>query len=261
MDADDLRRLAGETAFDVGTLEKDVALTWLIWGIYEDGSPLRDVLIFKGGTAIRKCISHEWRLSEDLDFTIVDDIDADALRDDFEAVFDRVEEESGFGFEFSQYHDKPYVILARVQYDGPLAQKNKIKVDISLDEKLVQDPEERPFDGEYDVPDCNVLMYTLDELLVEKIRSIIQRGYARDYYDVWRLLKEHEFDIEEIEELLVEKCRINEIDYEPEVIFDEDRLAEAEAHWETALARLTLNLPEFDIVIEELRQLLGFLQE
>lgn len=62
----------------------------------------------------------------------------------------------------------------------------------------------------------------------------MQRGYARDYYDV---------------------------EYEPELIFDQDRLTAAERHWETALNRLTPDLPEFDEVIEELRDSLAFLAE
>lgn len=46
MEEDDLRRLAKSTGFDVVTLEKDYSLTWLLGGIYSDGSKLRDVLIW-----------------------------------------------------------------------------------------------------------------------------------------------------------------------------------------------------------------------
>ncbi|MCJ2520011.1 MAG: nucleotidyl transferase AbiEii/AbiGii toxin family protein, partial [Candidatus Thermoplasmatota archaeon] len=140
MDADGLRRLAGQTGFDVATLEKDYALTWLVQGIYAPDSPLANVLIFKGGTAIRMVYSPEWRLSDDLDFTILKDIEPKTVRDGFEQVFVRLRERSDIAYEFYQYHGRPYVILARIQFLGPLGHKNRIKVDISLDEKLVEDP-------------------------------------------------------------------------------------------------------------------------
>ena len=52
-----------------------------------------------------------------------------------------------------------------------------------------------------------VLAYPLEELLAEKIRSLIERGKSRDYYDVWRLLKEKssELDFKVLGNVLVKK--------------------------------------------------------
>ncbi len=66
MNEGELRRTAKTTGFDLATLEKDYALTWLLSGIYSRDSKLRELLIFKGGTAIRKIYFPEWRLSERL---------------------------------------------------------------------------------------------------------------------------------------------------------------------------------------------------
>lgn len=52
MDQNDLRRRARKTGFNVATLEKDYVLTWLLSGIYQEDSKIRDILIFKGGTAL-----------------------------------------------------------------------------------------------------------------------------------------------------------------------------------------------------------------
>ncbi len=65
--AEETKRLARGQGLAAGVLEKDYALTWLLSGIYHEDSKLRDVLIFKGGTAIRKAYFPTWRLSEDLD--------------------------------------------------------------------------------------------------------------------------------------------------------------------------------------------------
>ena len=74
----------------MATLEKDYALTWLLSGIYQEDSKLRDILIFKGGTAIRKIYFPEWRLSEDMDFTIMQVVDPSELKQGFEQVFSSV---------------------------------------------------------------------------------------------------------------------------------------------------------------------------
>ncbi len=40
-----------------------------------------------------------------------------------------------------------------------------------------------------DIRRYRAVVYSLEEILAEKIRSILQRGKSRDYYDVWMLLK------------------------------------------------------------------------
>lgn len=253
MDADDLRRLAGSTPFDLATLEKDYALTWLLSGIYHDDA-FAKTLVFKGGTAIRKVHLPEWRLSEDLDFTLVDQTSPKTIRAHFEETFAWVEDRSGISFEFTSLHTNPGVILARAQYLGPLDHKNSISLDLSRQERLVEEPTHLDVDGEYDVPGFTALVYTLNEILVEKLRSIFQRGYARDYYDIWRLLQAHAYDLDEIKDLLVEKCERTDVVYEPDLFFDPGRLEAAEQHWQLSLGRLTRELPPFDDVLGDLRQ-------
>lgn len=88
----------------------------------------------------------------------------------------------------------------------------------------------------------------------------MQRGYSRDYYDVWRLLKENEFKDSEIRKLLKMKCELNGIKCEPNLLFDEKRLSEAQSFWEKGLLYLTRELPRFEIVISEMKERLSFLQ-
>ena len=49
-------------------IERDYVLAWFLTGLA--GHPLRDVLAFKGGTALRRCWFADYRFSEDLDFTL-----------------------------------------------------------------------------------------------------------------------------------------------------------------------------------------------
>jgi predicted nucleotidyltransferase component of viral defense system len=127
---------------------------------------------------------------------------------------------------------------------------------------MVLEPEHRPIRTNYlDLVEFEVLVYSLSEILVEKIRSIMQRGYSRDYYDVWRLLKEDKCKDSEIKELLKMKCELNGIKWEPNLLFDENRLSETRSFWEKGLRYLTKELPKYEIVISEMKERLSFLQK
>ncbi len=49
-------------------LERDYLLSWILAGIYQVDA-LRNTLVFKGGTALKKCYFGDYRFSEDLDFS------------------------------------------------------------------------------------------------------------------------------------------------------------------------------------------------
>jgi predicted nucleotidyltransferase component of viral defense system len=62
--------LRTEWSLDVGVIEKDYVLGWLLAGIANDPD-LSKTWVFKGGTCLRKCYYETYRFSEDLDFTVV----------------------------------------------------------------------------------------------------------------------------------------------------------------------------------------------
>ena len=217
--AEALRRIARRQELPVGIVEKDYAISWLLKESYEN-VVLKKALLFKGGTALRKVYFPEvWRLSHDLDFTLLGELEAEETKDELEQVFRAASTSSGIAFSLKTFHATKGSIIANIQFIGPLVRKNQLRMDITLDEKLVLRPEWRKVTTIYpDLPEFEVKAYDLKEILIEKIRSIIQRGKSRDYYDVWRLLKEKEFDIDEVRELLIRKCQINRIEYKLSLI-------------------------------------------
>jgi hypothetical protein len=67
-----LRRIAAERRLDLDLIEKNYVLGWILKGV--SACSIGDNLIFKGGTALSKVYYPlDGRISEDLDFTIVDD--------------------------------------------------------------------------------------------------------------------------------------------------------------------------------------------
>ena len=261
--AEQIRRIAREQKLAAGVVEKDYALTWLLNGFYLRNSGLDDSFVLKGGTAIRKVyFPQTWRFSEDLDFTVAKARKPESIKEYMQKAFETLLRESGINYSFESFHLTEGSIIANVQFLGPLGFTNRIRHDISLKEKMVLLPERRPVRTNYsDLAQFEALAYSLSEILAEKIRSIMQRGYSRDYYDVWRLLKEKKFKDSEIKKLLKMKCELNRIRYEPSLLFDEKRLTEAQSFWEKGLLHLTKELPKFEIIISETKEKLSFLQE
>lgn len=263
---DEIRVLAAQRAKPAGVIDKDYALEWLLYGIYHKDSKIRDVLIFKGGTSIRKIFfSGAWRFSEDLDFTILPDTDPETITSGFEDVYDILENESGIKYEGEiNVPDSGRAILGFVHFTGPIGMKNKIKFDASRVEKMVDSVATQTVTTSYaDLENFPVNGYTLNEVVSEKIRSAMQRSKVRDYYDIWKIFGKdslHDFDTALIGHMVRQKCTINNIEYNPSKIFDPSRLGGLEEHWKRELERLVVEeLPEPDRVFNDIRELLRFL--
>lgn len=250
-----VRRIARREKLPAGMVEKDYVISWLLKEVY-DNPVIRENLAFKGGTALKKVYFPDtWRLSHDLDFTLHNDLKAGDIKEGIKQAFTSLKENSGILFSVDSFHVSPDSIIASLQFKGPLVHKNRLRTDITLTEKLLFAPQWKKLKTVYpDVPEFRVKVYTLKEILIEKLRSIIQRGKSRDYYDVWRLLKVKNYKMEKIDELLEEKCKITQVEYRPELIFDRERLKAAERHWKKALRNLTKELPDFPQVIYELKK-------
>src|SRR3972149_5269635 len=77
-------------------LERDSCLSWFLVGLSR--SPLRERLLFKGGTALKKCYFPEYRFSEDLDFTLAEEVPSETIRAELEVVFTETYRAAGAGF-------------------------------------------------------------------------------------------------------------------------------------------------------------------
>lgn len=94
--ARELFDLRAEWSLDVGVIEKDYVLGWLLAGITNHPN-LAGTWVFKGGTCLRKCFYETYRFSEDLDFTVVEGgpETPEELQPIFATIGEWVREESG----------------------------------------------------------------------------------------------------------------------------------------------------------------------
>jgi predicted nucleotidyltransferase component of viral defense system len=176
----DLQQLRAEWTLDIGVMEKDYVLGWLLAGIAQH-SALAETWMFKGGTCLRKCYYETFRFSEDLDFTVIDGgpDDPDDLRRIFGEIAEWLQEESGIeltlddhSFQRRQNRRGKPTTQGRIAYQGPNPQPTspKVKLDITTDELLVERPELRLIGHPYSdapLPTEAVLCYSLTELFGE----------------------------------------------------------------------------------------------
>lgn len=257
----ELRRLAGEASLGVGEAEHQYAMLCVL-DTLRQVSPVADAFCLKGGTALRLAYFEDWRHSVDLDFSVLPQFPAEALQHDVEAWFSEVGRRHGLAVRATDFHRANGAARIRAQFIGPLRHPARLLFDITLDEPVLLPPVLREV-----VVSCfmplrpAVLTYALEEILAEKLRSILQRGKSRDYYDVWRLLKEKsaDLDVALTHTILGEKCRHKGIDRLTAGAFLAlPQLETARAYWERDLARQVApkTLPDWDIVVKELTGLL-----
>jgi len=249
-----LRRIAREREMRLDLIEKDYALGWILYGI--TSSSLRKKLIFKGGTALSKVyFPFDWRISEDLDFTLSNDATLDDISANLSDELPGIVEEASGGITLD-FKGKPFInpgfLRARVQFTGPIS-KNTIKIEVTK-EGFIGEYATIDVPQNYDYPEFRVLSYTLNNILAEKLRSMIERTRIRDYYDSWRLLKISVVD-DSVKELFIKKCEGKDILFQDVDIFFPDDLMETLEPYLDTLTRLTAEpLPPLRQMIDELRK-------
>ncbi len=91
--------IAAITRLTPHIIEKDYALGWTLAGIFSH-KELAPLWVFKGGTCLKKCYFETYRISEDLDFTLLDasHLNAVFLARCFADIGEWIYEQSGLEF-------------------------------------------------------------------------------------------------------------------------------------------------------------------
>ena len=259
-------------------LERDYLLSWVLAGIGRV-EPLRDTLVFKGGTALKKCYFGDYRFSEDLDFsTLPGAPEGEALeRAIYQGADAAAELLQAFGpveISYERYTEKEprpggqeaFTVRARLPWHRrPQA---RIMIEAAVDEKILKPTSIRRVIHEYGEPfEAEILVYSLEEIIAEKLRAILQhvqkldqrgwsRSRARDYYDLWRVLGafKDRMDLADFHQFLTAKCAVRGVAFAAAEDFFQDRMLNSVAKtWAQWLGPLVPNLPAFEEVIGALR--------
>ena len=257
---------AGGRRLPEAVLERDYCLAWFLVALSR--TSLRERLVFKGGTAIKKCYVGGYRFSEDLDFTLATGSTFDEIRRDLDPVFAEARRATGAVFRFAREdrrtHENSYTFY--LGYEGPLptpAGGRELKVDVTVRERLVFPIEDRPVLREYeeyaDLPeDAKVRVYSVGEIVAEKVVALTDRARnePRDLYDVWRLVSEGHVEIAGIVAAIEQKWDFRGrrlADVRAEFAAKEPRYRKL---WDHRLSGQLVELPEFDDVYRTVRRAL-----
>jgi len=246
----EIRRIARINEVPITTIERDYAQNWLLNYLPE--------MVFKGGTCLRKIYFENYRFSDDLDFTLSNNINAQVLKDNIKYSIEKSRIESGINFldEFkieeviNGYALVIYFRIIRTSGD-PL----KIKLDITKKEKekIITKPLKKLIRNSYsDKLNKKILVYSLKEIFAEKTRSLFERTRPRDLYDVWFLKENIEFD----ENLFKKKCEFKKL--KPKINELLSRKTDFINSWENSLKHQLKELPNaektFRIVVKYLEE-------
>jgi uncharacterized protein len=243
-------------------IEKDYVLTWVLYGISQH-SILRNAMVFKGGTVLKKCYIEGYRFSEDLDFTLLDEsISHEQLKIYLNEVYAWVKNESNITLQTK--NDDTHIESGSSQFyvdyiaslGGNLGSRD-LKIDITRGEKLEYKVVERPLYIDYsDLPEQGFTLncYHLSEVLIEKMAALMGRLEARDLYDFWYLTEIERMDVSEHN--IEFRSKATHKEQNPDK-FQETVLAKEEKFkrdWINKLQHQINDLPEFEEVMRGVRR-------
>jgi len=259
-------------------LERDYLLSWLLAGIGQVDI-LRKLIVFKGGTALKKCYFGDYRFSEDLDFSGLEGVPTgSSLEQEINKACDAtvalLDSYTPVELTCHRYTEKePHpggqeAFTIRARFPWHRKPHTRVMVEITLDEPVLKSISSRKIMHGYgETLDAKIQVYALEEIVAEKLRAILQhqlklkergwsRSRARDYYDLWRVLGayRHQMDLSDLPALLQKKCSVRKVAFkDAEDFFRDPMLAYVRQTWSQWLGPLIPELPELDTVIGELR--------
>lgn len=216
----EINRISAETGFSQRLIEKDYYLTKILHEISK-----KDIknLVFKGGTCLNKCYLGFYRLSEDLDFIINEDLSKlsktqikkrlDNIRGEIFQILDKLNletnKEMGKGWKMLTSKEDPGIIGLEIvtSYNSIIDDSEQtIKLDMSFRKQLLRPSRKMRVRHEFFnalgdpllEKDVNIEAIDLSENFAEKFRALVTRESIaiRDIYDIYFALKENFLQID-----------------------------------------------------------------
>jgi predicted nucleotidyltransferase component of viral defense system len=192
---------AKEFEIHTSNVQRDYVFGWLLYGFFT-ASNLRDILVLKGGNALRKGFFANTRFSADLDFGIPSDIAEDTLRQEINLVCDLIRDRAGVEFvtdrtrveeKFGASEAPPTdlkVYEARVYFKDFYGQSDSITLRVSMDvtrfDRILLPPQMvsliHPYSDAQEAA-CQIRSMKLEEIIATKLKCLMQREHAPDLFD------------------------------------------------------------------------------
>jgi len=175
----ELQDIAGRTGFNQIFIVKDYYVTLILYLLRDVGG-----LYFKGGTALQKIFLNHSRLSEDIDYTVTDDVRTAG------GNVKRTLESSGFFRRISKDKDVHGFVRLVADYKDPFGNSGSVFIDLNGRAKLILKPEKHMISHFYagHIPAFRVRTLNGMEMAAEKMAAAIARNKPRDHFDLYKII-------------------------------------------------------------------------
>jgi len=235
----ELERVAKSTNLNLYQQEKDYLIKLFLYNYYSRF----ENAVFKGGTCIKYLYGLD-RFSEDLDFNLL--VSPSKFENEVKKTLAIIK---SLGIENYLIKGELFkqAFTCEIAFNGPLYSetkqtRNKFRIDAGKRTGTIKKPKWQLIKSEYPETPPNFLVLTMDEneILAEKILSLMERNKGRDLYDTWFLLKNGI----KIDQKLLEKKGCKEIKIEK---FPSKRI------YERDIKRLTRKAVPYEQIIHDVK--------
>lgn len=164
-------------------VEQDLIICRAVVDIFSEPA-LRERLAFRGGTALHKLfLAPPVRYSEDIDLV---QVNAEPIGPIIDALRGRLE--PWLGKPRREFGPGVLALRFRLSSEGPPPEPLRLKIEINSREHFAElGLVRRPFavDSRWFAGACEVVTFSLEELLGSKLRALYQRRKGRDLFDLW----------------------------------------------------------------------------
>ena len=262
----EINKIATKSRVSDRQIEKDYVLSWLLFAISKDET-LYKVLAFKGGTVLKKAYFEDYRFSEDLDFTLIDEtVTNEQMVTKFNHLFDFIKEDANIDMRIDAKKQTVHELGSLQFYIDYVASlqgnmgSRDLKVDITRGEILETEIETKSIFRTYSdlVEDFKLQCYSLGEVLIEKMTALMGRTEPRDLYDFWYLTEIEKIDI--TEHLFAFNSKAQRKNQNPnhfvqKVLSKENTF---KRDWERKLSSQIYDIPKFEEVFRETKKHMKF---
>ena len=274
----EIESIAQKNSVSNATIDKDWVLGHLLNAFYTNDDN-KNIFIFKGGTCLKKCYFEDYRFSEDLDFTLLDKsfkIDSNFINKITKSITEYTNIRFYLnGIKTQIHNDVEQGYEIKIKFWGADHKPNLpvpptkrwqtyIKIDISFSEMVFDKPNMRKIIHPYS--DSHFLsktipVYSMLEIISEKLRALIQRNRPRDIYDIWYIMNSKiGLNKLDIKNLLIQKANSKGIEISGvEQFVNDEKLRKNKRAWKSSLGHHLpiAKLPDFDFVYNDLTKVVA----
>lgn len=258
----EINDLAESMGVPTETIEKDYMICWLLRCFAE--SPLAEHFIFYGGTALKRVYCPVHRFSEDIDLVSNEKFGHDYIVDMLMQSFEYAKKKANiiFSLERNEVNYEQERVQVVVSYDGfskVVGASKSVRIDFLMNADFARgvEIEKNAIVKSYsDMEDTVLCVYSLHTIFTHKLGMLIDttRNEPRDLFDVWFLLQR--WDSVGLQSEKVRMLFKQRFGFLPSVDLFITHMNNAlyRTRWNTRLAKQMVQIPEIDVVVQEIQE-------